>query len=339
MFQSDAPVYRIIFSPEGRGKAPITAAQGLPACDSLPSNYMPAHNRTNCGITINGQNADFGIGVVQNQGAQIWQSNGHDWPCFVPERASADNGILCRWDPLPADANCRAPKTDDTYVTDSACGRSDSGSLLVSGSITPNSGDTLLLEVSIPKVLNPVSLPTSISGCVPQGMGAWSLIASQAVHSNQGIVAWYKGTSNTSVACKVTVKMGNANPAELKLYDVPKFNGTVETMSTASGDYTSGAPPYTVTAGTATTAFSNDLQLGALLLVDQKPTPVTYWDTWLSNGANTLTCLGNNTNCPRDDGTDFLPGHGPFSGNSDVGHNPVTPGVQYFHRDCRYRHE
>ena len=105
-------------------------------------------------------------------------------------------------------------------------------------------------------------------------------------------------------------------------------------MSTASGDYTTGAPPYTVTAGTATTAFSSDLQLGALLMVDQKPTPVTYWDTWLSNGANTLTCLGNNTNCPRDDGTDFLPGHGPFSGNSDVGHNPVTPGAQYFHRDA-----
>ena len=26
------------------------------------------------------------------------------------------------------------------------------------------------------------------------------------------------------------------NPAELKLYDVPKFNGTIETMSTMSGD-------------------------------------------------------------------------------------------------------
>ena len=54
-------------------------------------------------------------------------------------------------------ANCRAPKTDDIYVTDSACGRSDSGTSLVSGTITPNSGDPLLLEVSIPKVLNPVS--------------------------------------------------------------------------------------------------------------------------------------------------------------------------------------
>ena len=101
----------------------------------------------------------------------------------------------------------------------------------------------MLLEVSIPKVLNTVSLPISISGCVPQGMGAWSLIASQAVHTNQGIVAWYKGTSNTSVACKVTVTMASENPAELKLYDVPKFNGTVETMSTASGDYTNQRSP------------------------------------------------------------------------------------------------
>ena len=88
-----------------------------------------------------------------------------------------------------------------------------------------------------------------------------------------------------------------------------------------------------MSAGSATTAFSSDLQLGALLMVDQKPTPVTYWTNWLSNGANELTCLGNNVNCPKDDGTDFLPGHGPFSGNSDVGHRVVTPGTQYFHRD------
>ena len=33
-------------------------------------------------------------------------------------------------------------------------------------------------------------------------------------------------------------------------------------------------------------------------MVNQTPAPVTYWDTWLSNGANTLVCLGNNTNCP-----------------------------------------
>ncbi len=164
-------------------------------------------------------------------------------------------------------------------------------------------------------------------------MGAWTLIASQAVNTNQGIVAWYKGTSNTSVACKVTVTMASRNPAELKLYDVPKFNGTVETMSTASGTYTNQSSPYTLSAGVANTAFASDLQLGALLMVNQTPAPITYWQDWLSNGANTLTCLNSNTNCPRDDGTDFLPGHGPYSGNSQVGHNQVVPGMQYFTRN------
>jgi hypothetical protein len=48
---------------------------------------------------------------------------------------------------------------------------------------------------------------------------------------------------------------------------------------------------------------------------------------------NQLTCLNNNVDCPKDDGIDYLPGHGPFSGDSDVGHRAVTPGAQYFHRD------
>jgi hypothetical protein len=344
VYQSDAPVYRIVFSPEGRGKANITAAQALPACDNLPLNYKPAENRSSCSISINGQNAFFSIGKVRNQGGsgEKWYSTGKDWPCFPgSQRSDTVEGILCYWNPPPANYNCLAPKTDSTYVTKSTCGRIDSGMSLVSGSITPNSGDPLFAEVSIPctmytngKCENPVSLPTSVSGCVPSGMGAWTLIASATpVNSEQGVIAWYKGTSNTSVACTVTVTMASSNPAEVKVYDVPKFNGTVETMSSASGIYTNGPAP-TVSAGVATTRFSSDLQLGALLQVNLAPTPVTYWQNWLSNGQNLLVCLGNNTNCPRDDGPDFLPGHGPYSGNSQEGHNQVTPGMQYFHRDA-----
>jgi len=344
VYQSDAPVYRIIFSPEGRGKANITAAQALPACDKLPLNYKAAENRSSCSISINGQNAFFAIGEVRNQGGsgEKWYSTGKDWPCFPgSQRSDTVEGILCYWNPPPANYNCLAPKTDSTYVTKSACGRIDSGTSLVSASITPNSGDPLFVEVSIPctmytngKCVNPVSLPTSVSGCVPSGMGAWTLIASATpVNSEQGVIAWYKGTSNTSVACTVTVTMASSNPAEVKVYDVPKFNGTVETMSSASGIYTNGPAPR-VSAGVATTGFSSDLQLGALLQVNLAPTPVTYWQNWLSNGPNQLVCLGNNTNCPRDDGPDFLPGHGPYSGNSQEGHNQVTPGMQYFHRDA-----
>ena len=333
VFSGDAPVYRIIFAPGGTGSAPITQAQnGMPQCSVLPDNYKYSENRTNCGIPVNNQGAVLGVGVIQNQGQQKWQSNGHDWPCNLDQRGAGDNGVVCRWNAAPG--NCAAPKTDDKYVTNSACGRVDSGTSLVSGSITPNSGDPLVLEVAVPKVLNPVSAPLSVSGCVPaSGMGSWSLITSQTVHSDQGMVAWYKGTANTSVACTVTVTLAAANPAELKLYEVPKFNGTVETMSTASGDCNQCGGFPSVSAGSATTAFASDLQLGGLLLVNQVPTPVTYWTNWLSNGANQLDCLGNNTNCPKDDGTDYLPGYGPYSGNSDVGHNTVPPGTQYFHRD------
>ena len=89
-----------------------------------------------------------------------------------------------------------------------------------------------------------------------------------------------------------------------------------------------------MTAGTATTRFSSDLQMGALLMVNRTSAPITYWENWLSNGPTIIHCLCNDKNCPLDDGPDYLPGHGPYSGNSDVGHNPVTPGTQYFHRNA-----
>jgi len=334
VYASDAPVYRIVFSPGGRGKAPITAAQPVPACDDLPLNYKPADNRYQCRISINGQNAFFSIGKVRNQGGsgQKWYSTGKDWPCFVgSQRADVVEGILCYWNPPPADYNCLAPKTDSTYVTNSACGRIDSGTSLVSTSMTPSVNDPLFVEVSIPKVLNNVSLPTSVQGCA----ASWTVVASQFVSGNQGVIAWYRGTSNASSACQVTVTLANQNPAEVKVYDVPKA-GMTETMSSASGMYTNGPKPD-VSAGVATTLFSSDLQLGALLQVNRTPTPVTYWADWLSNGANQLDCPGSeglNTACPRDDGTDFLPGHGPYSGNSQEGHNQVKPGIQYFHRNA-----
>ncbi len=57
--------------------------------------------------------------------------------------------------------------------------------------------------------------------------------------------------------------MASGNPAELKLYDVPKFNGTVETMSSGTGDF-NGGPPFPSVSGSAVTTGASDLQLGAL---------------------------------------------------------------------------
>src|SRR5208282_2565896 len=109
------------------------------------------------------------------------------------------------------------------------------GTSLVSSSITPTSGDPLFVEVTIPKVLNNVSLPTAISGCA----SSWSPVpgGSQFINTNQGLAAWYQGVANAGSQCQVTVTLASANPASLKVYDVPKFNGTVETTSAATGNF------------------------------------------------------------------------------------------------------
>ncbi len=157
VFSSDAPVYRIIFAPGGTSSAITPAENVIPNCSALPPNYMYSENRTNCGIPVNNQGAVFGVGVIANGGSNPWQSSGHDWPCNLDQRGAGDNGVMCRWNPPPP-GNCAPPATDGTYVVASACGHIDTGTSLVSGSITPkSSGDPLFLEVAIPKVLNNVS--------------------------------------------------------------------------------------------------------------------------------------------------------------------------------------
>jgi hypothetical protein len=356
----DYAVYQIVFSPEGEGNAPITPAQPIPLCASLPPNYMPSENQQSCSGSIANHFAEFGVALVRNDGPpmQKWHSTGHDWPCSGgSQRASEDNGVACFWNPPPTDhctmtdgaCNCTPPLTDPQNVTNSACGRADlvnADTPLVSGSITPNSGDPLFLEISIPcttfnpagTCMNPVSLPNPPSGCVPsQGMGSWTVLAKQFINGNQGLIAWYTGTSNTSVACNVTVTTATSNPAELKIFDVPKFNGMMDTMSTASGTYTIGAAPD-VSAGVAMPASSNDLQLGALLQVNLTPTPITYWQNWLNNIPGSGAYPECAPNCPKEDGTDYLSGHGPYSGNSDVGHHLIGSGMQtkpqYFYRSA-----
>jgi hypothetical protein len=107
------------------------------------------------------------------------------------------------------------------------------------------------------------------------------------------------------------------------LYDVPSSNGIVDAISSASGVFTSGPPYPLVSAGTANTTHKPDLMLGNLLQVNLQSTPGTYWVNWLTNNPAGGDCLPSDLlcpMCPTDDGTDYLPGHGPMSSNADAGH-------------------
>jgi len=332
-FGGDSPVYRIVFSPGGTS-VPITpATKGIPLCSALPSNYGYAQNFVNAAAS------------VLNEGAVLTIANnkGMLWPGSIgSQRANSTVGVLCRWQPAPAtDSGCSPPLTDQD-VTNSTCGLSASGTSLVSSSFQPNSGDPLFFEVAIatPDPAKPVNPPVNISGCAsswtPVNNG--SLSFGSQTNSNQGYIAWYSGISNNDGGagskCKITVTLAESAAAELKVYDVPGYNGTVETTSTASGSFnpsSSGQPAvYAQPPGQpVSTSNAKDLMLGSLLQVNQQRTPITYWQDWLTNALNynppgSINCEGNF--CPVDDGTDYLPGHGSYSSNADAGHRAVGPG-------------
>ena len=331
VFTGDAQLYRIIISPGGT-EVPITAAEdSIPLCESLPGNYDYSENRTNCGIPVDHQGAVFAVATVSEQSDGKWESNGHDWGCNLDQRGSGDNGVICRWHPAPA-TNCTPPVTDQ-YVTKSACGLIESGASLVSSSMTPGSNDPLFAEVTIPAVLNLVQLPV-ISGCA----SSWSVVNSQFINTNQGLAVWYSGRASSGSECQVTVTLASSNPAALKVYDVPSSNGIIDATSSNSGMFAFGGPPYPlVSAGVATTTHQPDLMLGDLLQVNRQATPITYWVNWLTNNPMSgPNCLPNDNFCPTDDGTDYLPGHGPNSSNADVGHKYLnTTGMQSLQRNAQ----
>ena len=115
----------------------------------------------------------------------------------------------------------------------------------------------------------------------------------------------------------------------------------LETSSVDHGDfvYTKPNQPLpSVGAGLATTSNPKDLMLGSLLQVNQQPTPATYWVFWLSNSLtwpNGIHCEPNDNFCPTDDGTDWLPGHGPNSSNADAGHQQVASGPHRLQRPAQ----
>ncbi len=342
VFDSDSPLYRVIFAPGGTS-VPITPAQAsIPPCSNLPSNYNYAQNFELCANSVLNEGADFNIA----------KDKGMSWSCALgSQSANTNSGVLCRWHPAPATKSGCSPPLTDQYVTKSACGLSASGTTLVSSNFQPNNNDPLFFEVAIATSdpTKPVDLPVSISGCVPSsGPGSWSPVSGGSVsfgsqtNPNQGLVAWYTGTSNNNgqsgSKCSVTVTLAQTTAATLKVYDVPGYNGTVETTSSASGSYDpADAPQPAVFAQSipVATVHRNDLMLGNLLQVNQQLSPITYWQDWLTNTLKysppaTINC--ENNLCPANDGTDYLSGHGPYSSNADAGHQGVGPGQHALER-------
>jgi hypothetical protein len=333
VFADDAPVYRVIIAPgyDPGLSAPVTPADVIPLCSNLPDNYHYTQQYHGDGTGP----CDF---LVDQQGAvfAIANAKGLNWACSLNQRGAGDNGVMCRWKAAPG--NCFPPAIDQD-VTHSACGKIDNGSALVSnvpdnpGGFTPSAGDWLFAGVGIPKVLeNVMPLGSSpVSGCsvnwmpVPNG--------SLTINSTEGLLAWYYGQVSNSQpnGCQVTVTLptGNMNPAEVKVYDVPQFNGTFDQHSTQTGNF--AGPSTYVTAGTVTTTYAPDLMLGGLLQVNQQTVPATYWDLWLTNNPkpDQPVCVdlkGQNDPhfCPTDDGADWLPGRGSNSANSDTAHKKWT---------------
>jgi len=86
VYASDAPTYRIVFSPGGTS-APITPSVGaIPFCSSLPPvTYKPAAQRVFCSTEV-GRGATFAIAHPSPTA----------WGCNLLDGAG-DEGVICRW--------------------------------------------------------------------------------------------------------------------------------------------------------------------------------------------------------------------------------------------------
>jgi len=344
-YSDNAPLYRIIYSPGGTTTKVTPSVPEIPLCSQLPSRYnYSTYSAGNCFLSANFEGAQYAIArLTENDPVNGWIAKGNNaWSCNLDQRGGDDTGVLCAWKAPPM-SNCSAPVTDK-YVTQSACGRIDSGTKLVSGSITPNSTEHLFLEVAIPGIKNPVTAPT-VSGCANTWTGP---IAQQVIQGQKkgGYVAWYSAIVSGG-KCQVTVTLAKENPAELKLYDVPAATA-LDTTSSATGYSVFPATPTFVSAGNVTITNTSDLMMGTFLQVNDQSTPATYWQDWLTNNPSqnafpgNLDCVdptgknpGTNDHwCPTDDGTDWLPGHGAYSANANAGHQAVGPSTFNYHRDA-----
>ena len=282
----------------------------------------------------------------------IANNKGTPWPGSIgSQRANATIGVLCRWQPAPTTESGCSPPLTDQYVTNSTCGLSASGTSLVSSSFKPNNGDPLFVEVAIatPDPAKPIDIPATISGCVPSsGPGSWtqvnngSLFFGSETNSKQGFDCLVQ--RNIEQRWPVGSMLGHGDAGgigsrQLKVYDVPGYNGTRETTSTASGNFNPAehrpARRLAQSPSAVTTSSPERFDAGK----SASGEPAAYSDNILARLADqrvkyspptSINC--ENNFCPADDGTDYLSGHGPYSSNADTGHRGVGPGQHALER-------
>ncbi len=349
-YSANAPIYRIIYSPGGTQATITPSVAMMPLCSQLPGRYNSStYLNGNCLLSANFEGAQFAVArLTVDDPTRGWIANGNlAWSCNLDQRGGDDTGVLCSWK-TPLQGNCSPPMTDK-YVTQSACGRIDSGKPLVSGSISPSSNEMVYVEVAIPGIKNPATRPV-ITGCST----SWgSPIAEQLIQGQtlNGYVGWFAAHASGGT-CQVTATSTKDNPAEMKVYVVPAAM-SLDTTSSATGYSLFPSTPTFVSAGAVTIHNTTDLMMGTFLQVNDQATPATYWQDWLSNNPSQAAFPGNldcvdptgkspgvdDHWCPTDDGTDWLPGHDAYSANADAGHQLIGPAAAgpttfNYHRDA-----
>lgn len=86
-YYSDAKIFRIVFAPGGTG-VPVTDAQKIQPCSTLPASYAYAQAKVDCAPAI--QKGAVFAGARQPSTAPGL------WDCEIPDGV-ATNGVLCAW--------------------------------------------------------------------------------------------------------------------------------------------------------------------------------------------------------------------------------------------------
>jgi hypothetical protein len=198
VYGSDAPAYRVIFSPGGSTKKPARiSSTAIPACKSLPAIYGyatqyggPESGSKPCDVPVNQEGALFAIANAEPHGPIKDPKGKNNWSCNPDPTDSDNNGVACRWTPVDAIQQLGFRWNFNSAGSDlqiAAVPGGMNGDLLL-GSITFNSGASA----------TPPSGWTQVPG------------ASVVSNSNDQTVVWYHFVGTTPEPASYTWTWTNA---------------------------------------------------------------------------------------------------------------------------------